>query len=368
MERELTDSIWLGAKLVLREPAEDGQTGDLLLQLRADAVEPEARRPWHLVYCVDVSGSMEGEYIGFVEDALLRSLDHLRDGDRVSLITFNDDSSVRLTFEEWPSAESAIESAFQQLKAGGSTNMIAGLDDAYEVAQTHHDPARLSRVLLFGDGAANVGETDVDRFASLTRDGNQEGIYLSSVGVGTHFDWARMDQLADAGKGASIFLPDAQEVERTFGRDFYKLVEVAADEVSIELVLPESMELVDFSGEETSTDPDAPVPSVILASGDDITLLARFSLGEGALAEPMSISVSLRPLGSGELVELTEPLEAVEDLVAEAGALHARTAVVDDYARHVIEGSPTLDAVLAAIDAYAAEDEGLAEIRALLER
>ena len=64
-------------------------------------------------------------------------------------------------------------------------------------------------------------------------------MYLSSVGVGSDFDWARMDQLADAGKGASVFVPNAEEATRLFATEqFTKLVEIAADEVDIELELP----------------------------------------------------------------------------------------------------------------------------------
>jgi Ca-activated chloride channel homolog len=366
LEGAITESIWLGAKLVMRDDAEGGLIADLLLQLRADPVVPETRRPWHLVYCVDISGSMAGEKLQFVKAALLRSLEHLRQGDRVSLVTFESTAARRLTFEEWPGEKSTIEAAFSSLSATGGTDMSAGLQLAYEIAEQSLDPARLTRVLLFGDGAANVGETAIDRFASLTRSGEEEGIYLSSVGVGHDFDWARMDQLADAGKGASVFLPDADEVERMFGRDFYKLVEVAADEVSIELVLPESMQLVDFSGEETSTDPNARVPSVILASGDDITILARFSMDEPTLAAPLSLRVSMRPLGTGELVVHQASFEAVDELVGPPGPLHARTEIVDDYARHVTSASPSRHDVVAAIDAYPGEDEGLAEIRALL--
>ncbi|MGV3620790.1 MAG: hypothetical protein ACO1OB_08230 [Archangium sp.] len=54
--------------------------------------------------------------------------------------------------------------------------MIAGLNAAYDLAGQHLNATTLSRVLLFGDGQANVGETDVQRFSELTRNGNGEGL------------------------------------------------------------------------------------------------------------------------------------------------------------------------------------------------
>ncbi len=344
-------------------------TVDLLFEMRAAQVAPDTRRPWHLVYCVDVSGSMAGEKIAFVRDGLARSLDHLRAGDTISLVTFDSVAHTIFVQRSWPGDEAAIRDAFASLVPLDSTNMMAGLSSAYAIAEAAHDPSRLSRVLLFGDGDANVGELDVERFASLTRIQNQEGIYLSSIGVGYGFDWARMDRLADAGKGASVFLPNAGEVERMFGEDFVKLVEVAADDVTIEMQIPEGLRLVDFTGEETSYDPDAPVPSIILASGDDLTFLARFEVEDAAaLSRPVSLRVRYRLLGTDEVVTYEASAPAFSDLLREPADLYTRTRIVDDYARRVTAdpSAPAASAVIAAIDAYGATDPGLDEIRALV--
>ena len=85
----------------------------------------------------------------------------------------------------------------------GSTNMIAGLERVYELAQNNFDENKLS-ARFFGDGNAMLG-IHLEEFNSLTRMNGQEGIYLSGVGVGTNYDWERMDQLTDAGKGAHVF-------------------------------------------------------------------------------------------------------------------------------------------------------------------
>lgn len=350
---------------------EEGTTVDLLFQLRADPVDVSTRRPFHLIYCVDVSGSMSGEKIELVKDALRRSLAHLRAGDHVSLVSFSDDARTHLSFAEFSEREDEIRSAIEGLGAAGGTNMTEGLERAYAIAETHRARSHLSRVILFGDGEANIGARSLEHFASLTRIGNEEGIYLSSVGVGYNFDWERMDALADAGKGASIFLPDEKEVERMFGRDFLKLVEVAADEISIEFVLPEGMQLLDFSGEETSSDPDARVPSIILAKGDDMTLLARFSISDEAFTSRAHFRISMRPLGTGKMIFHEGMIESLDELVESAGPLYERTKIVDDYARFITTGSPAAAEVIAAIDAYGEgadeiADEGLLEIRELL--
>lgn len=367
VEEQLDPAIKLGASLVLSTDADGGTQAELLLQLRAKPVDPETRRAWHLVYCVDVSGSMAGDKIVFTRDALNRSLAHLRSGDRVSIVAFSNEAETRVSYAQWPQDEGAIRTAITGLEPTGGTNMIAGLNAAYDLAGQHLSAGTLSRVLLFGDGQANVGDTDVQRFASLTRNGNDEGIYLSSIGVGSDFDWNRMDTLADSGKGASIFLPDAREVTRMFGSDFYKLVEVSADAVEVELVLNDGFVLADFSGEETSTNPNQRVPSTILSSGDDLTMLARFHVTQQALDSPLSMRVSFKPLGSGQGVVTDRHFEFARDLVVTGGPLHARTRLVDDYARWVTTGALGKDVVKSALSAHPVSDPGLAEILQLLQ-
>lgn len=361
-------TVQLGMEVVLGPEGATPRTAELLLHLEAAPVPTESRRPWNLVYCVDVSGSMTGEKIDFVRDGLLRSLEHLRAGDRVSFVTFETKAQAIFEALRWPEDEARIRRDFAAIVPLGSTNMIEGLNVAYRMAGAHQAPDRLTRVLLFGDGLANVGETDVERFRSLTRNGDQEGLYLTAVGVGYDFDWNMMDRLADAGKGASVFLPNAAETAVVFDTHFPKLVEVAEDEVEIELVLPVGLRLVDFSGEETSTDPNARVPSIILAAGDDLTMLARFEITDAsALGQPVEVKIGMRPLATNAPITY-QASTSFTALAATPGRFFERTRLVDGYGRIVAHTTPapTAAELRAAIDAYASPDPGLLEIRGLL--
>lgn len=367
-----TETIHSGLEAV--DTTVEGASGGsitLFHHLQADPVVSETRRPWDITLCVDVSGSMSGEKIEFVRAALLSALARLRQGDRITLVTFSNSASLRFENLEWPASEATIRSQIQSLAADGGTNMIAGLDLAYERAQAHHAVGRLSRVLLFGDGQANVGDTDLARFNEATRIGNEEGVYLSSVGVGSDFDWVRMDQLADAGKGASVFLPNAEEAMRMFATEqFTKLIEIAADEVDVELELPAGLVLADFSGEEVSTDPNQRVPSVVLASGDDLAFQARFEYADEAVLDgPALLRIRLRPLGTGVVVVHEASVPSVRSLLRTGGASFERASIIDGYGqlRAGITGGPTAESLIARIDAIASPDPGLAEIRSLLQ-
>lgn len=337
---------------------------DLLVHAYAPATDAAERRPWNLHLCVDVSGSMSGDKIATVREALQLLVDAMRPGDRLSLTTFTTDAEVVFESLEVSENSGRIRDALCSLRAQQSTNMIAGLRLAYAMAQENFDPAAINRVILFSDGNANVGDTDVATFAGLTRINQGEGIYLSGVGVGSDYDIERMDRLTDAGKGAHVFLPNATEVGVVFSNMVRKLVEVSADGVSIEVELPSSFALQRFSGEEFSTDPDAPVPNVVLAAGDDLTVLSRFvTTAPQSFERDLILTVRYRPLASAETQVVSHRLP-IAALVAAPGTLLQRTALVDAYARWAGGAEDALDATTLqqALAASEWQDTGLEEI------
>ena len=312
------------------------EVAEVLFQLRSEQVDLAARRGWNIFLCVDISGSMGGEKIEFTRDALRATVANMGAGDKLTLVTFSTGAETVFSGLDVEESRDEILAAINALRHGGSTNMLAGLDMAYNLAQENFDPEMLHRVLLFGDGNANVGNNDINRYESLTRINGQEGIYLTGVGVGTDYDLERMDRLTDAGKGAHIFLPNAEEVDLIFGDYFTKLVEVAADSIEIVMELPAGTSLESFSGEEVSTNPEERVQNVIIAAGDDMTFTARFAVErEEAWGEPVTLSITYRPLGSGETLTQEFEVERFSDLVASPGALFKRTRLIRDFAFHV---------------------------------
>jgi len=350
---------------------ESRNIAEVLFHMNTPTVDQETRRNWNVFLCVDVSGSMSGSKMAFTRDALSQMLTHFKEGDKLTLITFDSNSHDVFIDLEYSSNESEIRAAFAGLNAGSSTNMIAGLERTYQLAQNNFDETMLQRVLLFSDGAANVGDTDIATFSDLTRMNGQEGIYLSGIGVGQNYDWERMDRLTDAGKGAHVFLPNSQEVDLIFGDYFPKLVEVAADRIAIEMTLPQGITLESFSGEEVSTNPEERLQNIILAAGDDITFLARFQIHrEEALTEPVQFVLKLRPLSTAEEVVETIDIEHFSDLIKNPGALLSRTRLVNDFAKLATgAGYPqvTPEQLDDALSGQTASDWGLAEIQYLVQ-
>src|SRR5690606_26294835 len=72
-----------------------------------------------------------------------------------------------------------------------------------------------------------------------------------------------MNDVTDAGKGASVFIPDADEAWKVFGDNFENTIAIAGRDVQVELTMPPGFEIVKFSGEEFSSDPTEVEPQHI---------------------------------------------------------------------------------------------------------
>ncbi|MCK6502778.1 VWA domain-containing protein [Myxococcota bacterium] len=232
-------------------------TWRLQLGLASETVDLDDRDPMNLVFSVDTSGSMSGEPIELVRRSLLEIAGHLRPGDVVSMVTWDTSHTVRMANHTIvdPSDETLL-AAISSLEAGGGTDLNRGLSEGYELALVSYDPSMTNRVILLSDGGANAGITDIELIAAHAGEEGDDGVYLVGVGVGEGIGYNDdlMDDVTDAGKGASVFIPDEDEIGRIFGDRFLSTLEVAAREVEVELTLPPGFEIVRFSGEELSTD------------------------------------------------------------------------------------------------------------------
>jgi Ca-activated chloride channel family protein len=72
-----------------------------------------------------------------------------------------------------------------------------------------------------------------------------------------------MDEVTDAGKGASVFIPDTAEAWKLFNADFVNTMAIAERNVQVELTMPPGFEIVAFSGEEFSGNPEEVEPQHI---------------------------------------------------------------------------------------------------------
>ncbi|MFP2911322.1 vWA domain-containing protein [Pyxidicoccus sp. 3LFB2] len=247
------------------------------------------RKPAHLTFLVDVSGSMQSpDRLPLAKRALRMLVDNLRDGDTVALVTYA--GNVRRVLPPTGMEHKAtIHAAIDDLSAGGSTAMASGIDLAYQEAMKTLDGASLSRVIILSDGDANVGATNHQDILKSIRGHVKEGITLTTVGFGMgNYQDTMMEQLANQGNGNHYYVDSLLAARRIFQEQLGGTLEVIAQDVKLQVEFdPKQVERYRLVGYENRDIADRDfrndrVDAGELGSGHTVTALYELQLKPGA--------------------------------------------------------------------------------------
>jgi Ca-activated chloride channel family protein len=218
-------------------PAPFGKELTLLkIGVKAKVLGRDGRKPAHLVFVIDASGSMGREdRLPLVQVALGLMVTQLDPRDRLSLVTY--DTQARLLLEAVPAARAAeIQAAVGALSTGATTNLLAGVELGYQIAARHFRSGETNRVILCSDGVANVGPADAAAILGKVDQYRRQGIALTSVGVGSgSYDDRMLEQLANQGDGNYVFVDSPEQARRVFVDDFAGTLQMVARNAKIQV-------------------------------------------------------------------------------------------------------------------------------------
>jgi Ca-activated chloride channel family protein len=353
----------------------------LQVAVASEARTSETRAPMNLTMVLDTSCSMAGTAMDLTRDVCREVTGQLRDGDVLNMVTWA--SSQELILEDHsvrgPSDPTILE-ACDDLTHGGGTDLSAGLETGYALANRHASDDRIDRLLLVSDGGANMGVTDEQVIAENAEDENKGGVYLAGVGVGLPdiYNDKLMDAVTDAGKGASVFAADATEVQRQFGSRFIELFDVAARNVQVELTLPGGFEITRFSAEEIGTSARDVKPQHLAPNDTMVFHQHLWTCAPELVADDTLVTATIRwqDVRTGELRELIQEATFAEMMggdttnLRKGGAVFAYAEALKSVQKKGMDESA--DAISRAFDALdTAErllpsDPELAEMRSTL--
>ena len=242
-------------------PSPDGTAGRYHLQIGvvSEARTAATRAPMNVVFALDTSCSMNGSPLDNLKSSMHAMSSQLRAGDVVSLTTW-DSSQYNLIENHSVTGpnDPVITQLVDQIDPGGGTNLAAGLQNAYDLAYANQDPTRINRVVLISDGNANLGLTSSQLIGQYAGDVDEDGIYIVGIGTDTPdtYNDHLMDQVTDLGRGASVYINDADQAQAILAERFIEVMDVAARNVQVAMELPPGFEVVRFSGEAISSNPD----------------------------------------------------------------------------------------------------------------
>ena len=170
------------------------------------------------------------------------------------------DSYARIVVEDVDFFTDEYDSYINNINANGGTNLGAGIELAYDVANFHYDENKAKRVVILTDAYANIGLTIPDLIVANTLKNNNEGIYFAGVGIGPNFEENFLNELTDLGKGTYRALITPQDATRIFVDGFMSFIDNAVDNVRFKIEYPGNLTHYVSAAEEVSQNPEEVQP------------------------------------------------------------------------------------------------------------
>jgi Ca-activated chloride channel family protein len=335
----------------------------LKVGLQGRHIPQSQRKPTHLVFLVDTSGSMTGaDRLGLAQRSMKLMLEGLNPTDTVALVTYA--GGVRDVLPPTPASQKdVISSAIDALTAGGGTAMGSGLEVAYRHAARKAAPGAVSRIIVLSDGDANIGNTTPQALFTSIQGYVQEGVTLSTIGFGMgNYRDDVMEQLANKGNGNAYYIDSEREARRVFQEQLAGTLEVIAQDVKVQVEFnPQAVRGYRLLGYENRAIADRDfrddkVDAGEIGAGHTVTALYEVELtGEGSTVATVRVRAK-RP-GGVEAAEQRFPFarEQLHPTLAAASAnLRFATAVAGTA--DILRGAPQAsDWSLATAEALAEE-------------
>ena len=163
------------------------------------------RKPTHVVFCLDISGSMYGSGLDELKEAMNYILDYetaskdmlqFSDKDKITVITFNND--VEKIYEtKYGSDTKEVINNINNLEAGGGTNIYSPSIEGLKILKQDSAEEYTKTVILMTDGQSNTGSfNELEKYYKK----NKENVPIYSITFGSSSEY-ELNKLARLSNG-----------------------------------------------------------------------------------------------------------------------------------------------------------------------
>jgi len=192
------------------------------------------RAPVNVAIVIDKSGSMSGDKIAKAKDAAIMAIDRLNCNDIISVVTY--DSGVNVLVPATKVADKEmIFRRIRDIRAEGSTALYDGVSKGARELKKFVCDNRVNRLVLLSDGLANVGPQTPSELGRLGASLIEDGISVTTIGLGLGYNEDLMTQLAYKSDGSHYFAESANELSGVFDSEFGRALSVVAQEIQIKI-------------------------------------------------------------------------------------------------------------------------------------
>lgn len=211
------------------------QLAYVLLEAKPTALMAQVRMPLNFALVIDHSGSMRGNKMRNVREAVKIVIDRLEPMDYISVVIFDDTAQViipSMPANDKPGMKAAID----RIQDAGGTTMSLGMIQGLSELRRWNIPNAVNRMILLTDG---VTYGDTDRCRQLARDAAAAGISIYPLGIGSDWDENLLDDIGQLSGGMPAeFIKAPADAMAIFEQQVQSAVAVAVRNAVLALRLP----------------------------------------------------------------------------------------------------------------------------------
>jgi Ca-activated chloride channel family protein len=188
---------------------------------------------------------MKGDRIANAIAAAVGMVERMRDGDSVSVVSFDTASTVVVPPTLASGATRAsIEAAIRSIRLGGDTCISCGLEEGMrQLDRTALGSERVNRMILLSDGATNHGVRDLAGLRAMSGRMRDKSVAISTIGVDVDFDEKVMTAIAAESNGLHHFVANPSGLPAVFSQEFDTLLASVAGDAELSVELPPGVEV-----------------------------------------------------------------------------------------------------------------------------
>ena len=200
-----------------------------LVDVKAGGATGIGTMPSNIALVLDRSGSMDGEKMDSLKEAVGYVVDRLGDDDLVSVTIF-DDQVETLVPSQPAKNRDEIKAKLAGVITRGGTQISDGLSTGLAEAKKGFGPDRVNRVLLLTDGQT---WDDEDACLRLADEAGKQGVAITSIGIGNEWNEKLLLQIAERSHGNSHWIQNPIAILDAFRQEVDGMQAIAATNVTI---------------------------------------------------------------------------------------------------------------------------------------
>ena len=301
----------------------------------------------NIVFVLDRSGSMAGEPIQALRQAMSVALGSLAERDVVSVILFGSEVETLLESKRRDQIGD-LDALLAKIEPAGGAALYDALNQGAAQLRRYASTSTINHLVLLTDGPATKGPRERDDFTRLAELFAREGFTLSTIGLSDEFDEDLLVAMARIGNGHFRYAAQPAKLVEAFQAEIAPLRTPLAQDVVLTLDFAYGCDEIESVGWRPAaiTERTAAYRFPFLYAGQDLSVLVGTAMRAMHIsADVATVRLQWKDVATGTVHETSRKLSVVFDQSPNAvrksvnrGVLRTTVnALVSEGMQHAIE-------------------------------